>query len=307
MNSGGQMTLPSCTFNPKPETILLTGATGFLGSHLLEALVRDGYKLTIIRRGISNTWRIRHLLSQIAVYDVDRQPLENIFNEQRIDAIIHTACQYGRKAEPMHQVVEANIQLGLKLLDLAIAYNTNIFVNTDTLLQPYLNIYSLSKKQFVEWLRMASTKIQVVNLRVEYMYGPLDDKTKLIPWILEQFRLKSGSVKLTPGDQLRDFIYISDVVSAYLKVLDNLSQFPDYAEFDIGTGKLTSMKVMVESLKYQYERQNGKIPTHLDFGAIPYRDGELMSVKLDNTTLKALDWKAEVSLSMGLEKITGAT
>ena len=293
---------PSTLNGQSPQSILLTGATGFLGSHLLEALLKAGYKVVILKRSMSDTWRIQHLLRQVKAYDIDHQPLENAFSEQRIDAIIHTACHYGRQGEPLHQIVETNLLFSLQLLDLAIGFNVDTFINTDTLLPPYLNAYSLSKKQFVEWLRLSRSRIQVVNLKLEHMYGPRDDNTKFIPWIIEQFQKKAESIKLTQGEQLRDFIYIDDVVTAYLLMLQKTPQLPDFSEFDVATGELTSIRGLVESLRSLYESQYAFTPTQLDFGALPYREGEMMNVTVDNSALLNLGWTVSTPLQYGLSK-----
>jgi CDP-paratose synthetase len=71
------------------QTILLTGATGFLVSHLLEALIKEGYQVVILKRSLSNTWRIDHLLDRVVSYDVDKQPLKTAFEQQKIDTVIH--------------------------------------------------------------------------------------------------------------------------------------------------------------------------------------------------------------------------
>ena len=125
----------------KLQTILLTGATGFLGSYLLEALLLKGHKVVILKRSTSNTWRIGGLLDQCISYDVDTRPLESAFEEQRIDVVMHVACHYGRNDDPIHQVVESNLIFGLRILDACLKFNTNIFFNTDTLLQKNLNFY----------------------------------------------------------------------------------------------------------------------------------------------------------------------
>ncbi|MFK5948574.1 MAG: GDP-mannose 4,6-dehydratase, partial [Methylococcales bacterium] len=66
------------------KNILLTGATGFLGSHLLEALLNESYQVVILKRSTSDTWRINHLLEQVKSYDVDIQNLDLAFSEQSI-------------------------------------------------------------------------------------------------------------------------------------------------------------------------------------------------------------------------------
>lgn len=284
-------------------TVLLTGATGFLGSHLLEAMVHQGYSVVVLKRSTSNLWRIEHLAGQYKSYDVDTNPIEHAFEEQRIDCVIHTACHYGRNGDPVNQIVESNLMFGLRLLGACLKFNTDTFFNTDTLLQKHLNVYTLSKKQFVEWLVQQSDKIQVVNLKLEHMYGPKDDATKFVPWVISQLRQNVAEIKLTKGEQKRDFIYIDDVVSAYLTVLEKAPGLAKFNEFDVGTGQLVTVKNFLEQLKKGYETNLEAIDTKLDFGALPYREGEMMTVKLNNQGLLDLGWLPNTNLNQGLEKI----
>ncbi len=287
----------------KLQTILLTGATGFLGSYLLEALVLRGHKVVILKRSTSNTWRIENLLDQCVSYNVDTQPLELAFEEQHIDAVIHTACHYGRNTDPMTKVVESNLIFGLRILDACLKFNTATFFNADTLLEKNLNIYTLSKKQFVEWLKQVSDKIQVVNLKLEHMYGPKDDTTKFVPWVLSQLKADESGIKLTLGEQERDFIYIDDVVSAYLTALDKLPSLASFNEFDVGTGLLLTVKSFLQNLKKAYEASFGLSNTKLIFGAIDYRVGEMMTVEVNNQKLLDLGWVPKTKLEDGLKNI----
>lgn len=285
------------------KTILLTGATGFLGSHLLEALLGQHFKVVVLKRSTSHIWRIRHLLDRIQSYDVDVQPLEQAFEEQHVDAVIHTACHYGRNQDPLHKLVQTNLLYGLQLIDACLKFKTATFINTDTLLQKNLNAYSLSKKQFVEWLKKSSDKIQVLNLKIEHMYGPKDGSEKFVPWVLSQLKQNVPEIKLTAGEQKRDFIYIDDVVSAYLTVLSHTSELAAFNEFDVGTGDLVSLKDFIIALKDGFEAHQGKVNTKLNFGAIPYRQGEMMSINVENQALFRLGWKPVYYYQKGLPRL----
>lgn len=285
---------------PKP-IVLLTGATGFLGSHLLEALLNQGYSAVVLKRSTSNLWRIEHLVGRYKSYDVDNQSIEQAFKEQRIDFIMHTACHYGRKSGALSEVVDSNVLFGLKVLELAIAHQVSTFINTDSLLPRDLNPYSLSKKQFVDWLRKESSKIQVINLKLEHMYGPKDDQIKFIAWLISQLKNKAPQINLTSGIQKRDFIYVEDVVSAFLCVLQNSEGLSIFSEFEVGTGDSIELRAFVESLKQAFERLYGSTNTKLNFGAVPYRQGEIMELKVDNQALQQLGWQPKVSLMKGLE------
>lgn len=284
-------------------TILLTGANGFLGSHLLEALLSQRYNLVILKRSTSDLWRIAHLMGQVTSYDVDSQLLELAFKEQKIDCVIHTACHYGRNGDSINRIVDSNLLYGIQVLEAAIAHDVKTFVNTDSLLPRNLNPYSLSKKQLVDWLKQQSDKIHVVNLRVEHMFGPKDDTTKFVPWVMAQLKANTPEIKLTQGEQERDFIYIDDVVSAYLTVLSKQAELPQYSEFDVGSGVLTTVRSFLEQLRLACEIKFGKLDTQLIFGALPYRDGEMMSVDVNTQGLRDLGWSAKTDIGHGLTYI----
>ena len=288
---------------PAPLRVLLTGATGFLGSHLLDALLNKGYEVVILKRSTSDGYRIQHLIDKVVSYDLDIQPLELAFKERSIDAVIHTAGRYGRDGCSIVKILESNVIFGARLLDACQKYNTNIFINTDTMLQPYLNNYSLSKKHFVDWLKQHSEGVQIINLRLEHMFGTKDDDSKFVSWVLSQLKSGVSEIRLTLGEQKRDFIFIDDVVSAFLTVLAKSETLPQFSEFDVGTGQLTSVRKFVERIAFLYHKTNPKSKTTLLFGAIPYRKGEVMSVYVDIENLKKIGWQPKISLDDGISRI----
>jgi len=284
-------------------TILLTGATGFLGSHLLKALVNKGYEVVVLKRSTSNMWRLKGFENTFKSYDIDRVPLQKAFEEQYIDTIIHTACMYGRKGESIQQILKTNLMFGIKLLSTAIDFSTKYFLNTSTLLDKQINAYALSKKQFEEWLKLASNKIQVVNLKLELMFGEQDGNDKFTSWILNELQQEKNIIPLTAGTQKRDFIYIDDVVSAYLTCLEQAPQLKDFNDIEVGTGVLTPVKSFVTLVKNTLEKLKGSpIETQLNFGALPYREGEIMEPQVDNSRLCSLGWQPKRSLEENIEQ-----
>ena len=105
------------------KKILITGATGFLGSHLLNNINRKKYNVIILKRSFSDIWRIKNVISQVESYDIDKVDIGRIFNENNIEGIIHIATEYGKKNDnDIIQVSKANIELPSKLLDLGTKY-----------------------------------------------------------------------------------------------------------------------------------------------------------------------------------------
>jgi nucleoside-diphosphate-sugar epimerase len=285
------------------ETVLLTGGTGFLGSHLIYVLLKNNYRVIVLKRSTSNIWRIDDVLEKIVCYDIDSAGLEAAFSDQHIDAIIHTACCYGRNNEKASVIADTNIMFGLQLFEFADKFNTDTFFNTDTLLQKYLNAYSLSKKHLVEWLKKLSGKVRVINMKLEHMYGPKDDNTKFVPWIIEQLEQNQRMINLTSGIQQRDFVYVTDVAQAYLQVLKHRTKLEEYSEFEIGTGQSIPVREFVCEIVRQYKKQHSKNQTRLNFGSIPDREGEMMYMKADIRGLTSLGWKPVVDFEKGIKSI----
>jgi CDP-paratose synthetase len=283
------------------KTILLTGANGFLGSHLVYSLISEEYEIIILKRSNSDLWRLKDLVTELISYDIDTESMELAFKNHKIDCIIHTACNYGRNNNSLNNIIGSNLTFGLNLLELAVKYKVKSFINTDTFLTPKLNAYSLSKSQFLEWLKLYSNQIQVLNLKLEHMYGPKDDQNKFMFWLISQLKQNINEIPLTTGVQKRDFIYIKDVVSAFICVLNKIDTLNQYAEFEVGTGNSVAVKDFVRLIVRKYESTKGTINTKLNFGAIPYRKGEIMDFKVNNQHLKALGWQPLTSLEKGIE------
>lgn len=289
------------------KTILLTGATGFLGSHLLKRLLYEGCEIVILKRSFSDTWHIKEELKHVHAYDVDRESLETCFLRHSIDTVIHTATNYGRKEKKASSLVQDNVLFPLIVLELAQKHNADNFINTDTMLHGGLNAYAVSKQQFVAWAkRLTSEKgTYFINMRLEHMYGPWDDDSKFVTWILRQLQQEVEVIPLTAGTQKRDFVYIDDVVEAYWKVLQH--GFRDcYAELEVGSGTSISIREMVESAKRIVEQmKGGPLRTKLLFGEVPIRKGEPNVMSVDISKLAELGWKPRYDLHQGLKETIG--
>ncbi len=269
----------------------MTGATGFLGSNLTRALLEKGFRITALKRSSSSMSRISDIADKMELYDLDNSSLEDVFSGGRFDIILHCATNYGRQNNNRLNVMDANLMLPLKLLEMGIKHDVPCFINTDTLLDKRINYYSLSKQQFKEWLTTYSNDMVCINVALEHFYGPFDDTTKFVSFVIDKILNDADSVDLTPGEQKRDFIYIDDVIAAFTKIIENAGNMDKgYHSFEIGTGQLIKIKELASMIK----QLAGNKVTRLNFGALPYRENEIMESKVDISAIKRVRMAPEI-------------
>lgn len=271
--------------------ILLTGQTGFIGQHLLQALLLKDHQLSVIKRSKSTY----ETPSTETFRTYDRGELLYLIHLP-IDLIIHCATEYNDK-DQLHNILDCNLNLPLELMQVAAKHNIP-FINTDSFYSkasaPLLltRAYLLSKKQCFDWgMYFKKTRaLTFINLRLEHVYGPKDNPKKWLPTLIQDC-LDNKTINLTPGKQRRDFIYIDDVINAYLAILPHLVS----EHYEVGTTKTYSIEEMVLLVK-ALTQSSSAIKT----GAIPYTPHELMHSKANIDTLKQLGWMPSVTLKDGL-------
>jgi CDP-paratose synthetase len=285
--------------------ILLTGASGFLGSalalrladarHDVSLLLRPGSSLRRLDAG-AHRWRIGHFRSDAEIADFVATTAP--------DVLIHTACAYGRAGESLQQLIETNLRFGAVLLQ-ALAGTPGghpvTFIHTGSCLAPEVSPYALSKHQFAEWGRMAASapasRLQFINLRLQHMHGPGDDRSKFITHVLHACQSNQPELALTAGEQRRDFIHVDDVLGACQTLLDKRAELARFEHIEVGTGIAPTLRSVVETI----HRLTGS-RTRLDFGALPYRAQEAMLCRADISRLQGLGWVPAHDLQTGLEK-----
>ena len=284
-------------------TILLSGATGFLGSYLLKSFVSSGYKVIGIKRSSSNTYRIDDYLDKVIIYDIDTIDLSDLFKNNQIDLVVNTVTNYGRKDSKISSIVNTNLIFRLKLLEESVNHNIKAFINTDTLLNRNINTYALSKSQLVDWMKFLSNKnTKMINIKIEHMYGLLDDENKFIYWIINQLKQNVEKIDLTSGIQKRDFIYIDDIVYAYQIVIINMKSLTNFEEFELGMGNSIEVKSFIMQI-YNELLKTQNINTKLNFGVVSYRENENMNMQANIKKLEKLNWKPKTSIEDGIKKI----
>lgn len=275
------------------ETILITGINGYLGSSLAKKLSKY-FKIVGTEVSVDNLFRIKDC--NFRVYLTDPINIERLFNENKINYIIHTATFYGRGEENYGKLINFNLYLPIMLIEKAALKNIKLFINTDTSLEKFVSAYSLSKSQFKDWLFILKNKIKIVNLKLEHFYGPGASEDNFISFIIKQMLNNVLEINLTPGEQKRDFIYLDDVVEAYYAILlHNNSITSNYSEFEVGSGEAIKIGDIVKKIKILC-----KSSSKINFGAIKYRENEIMFSKANIKSLMNFNWEPKTKIDDGL-------
>lgn len=283
--------------------ILLTGASGFLGSALALHCLNAGHQVALLLRPTSKLHRLRGLE---ASFDIGRcttdAEVDAFVRKVQPEVVVHTACAYGRQGETSLQLFDANLRLGLVVLQALqhVAHPVTL-INTGSALAPEVSPYALSKHQFAQWGRMLATQsggqLKFVNVLLQHMYGPGDDVSKFTTHVLHACHRNDPVLKLTAGEQTRDFIYIDDVVSAYDTLLTQRHQLDTVLDIAVGSGVAPSIRQFVETAHRLTASR-----TELLFGALPYRANEAMHCLANVERMAQLGWMPTFDLKAGLKK-----
>ncbi len=294
--------------------LLITGATGFIGSHLLESLLKDEkYSISITLRNASRTERIDHLLNKCKIYNIDKTSLEEIF-KKRYDGVINLAAYYVKKhsSGDIVPLINSNILFPTALMENACKNSVGFFINTGTFfeynlysnpirevneLDPF-NLYAATKTAFTDIMKYYSKKfgINILNLRLATPYG-FKDNQKLIPFLILSI-LKDKVVELEKGEQEWDFIYIRDVVEAYKRAIQVCSSAKRtlYEDILIGTGQFTSVRKITEILNSIHNKKLIKLEKD-------YKENQIFLAYVDNSKAKnLLQWIPHYAIEDGLEE-----
>jgi len=283
--------------------ILITGASGFMGSAIAPHLHDIGHHVALLLRPTSSLYRLR---GGDTSFEVGRcstdDEIDAFIRRTQPDVVIHTACAYGRHGETMVQLSDANVRLGLIILQVAMSQVKPVtFINTGTVLDANVSPYSLTKHQLSQWgsflASQSSNQIRFINVLLQHMYGPGDDPSKFTTHVLNTCYRNEATLNLTAGDQQRDFIYIDDVVSAYTSLIEQRNKLGVTAEIEIGSGVAPTIRKFVETVHKLTSSR-----TELHFGALAYRPNEPMHCQANIEQMKELGWQPKFDLERGLKR-----
>jgi UDP-glucose 4-epimerase len=284
--------------------ILVTGATGFLGSHICRRLAT----LDVELHATSRDARPR-LAGQPAWWQADMADLDaarRVFGEVKPDIVVHLAGLTGARADrdlvlpAFHSLATSTVNV----LMLATDHACRRVILFGSLNEPVPGLQfptPASPYAAGKWIASAYGRMfhalygtPVVNLRPFMAYGPAQAPGKLVPSVILS-ALKGERPRLSSGLVRGDWIYIDDVVDAFIVAL--ATPGIEGGTFDLGTGRLTSQRELVQTLLSTMQTD---VAAH--FGAIPDRPQEQEIVADTAPAIERLGWCATTSLEEGLRR-----
>lgn len=293
----------------------MTGATGFIGSHLTRRLLRAGLRVGILKRRGSDTWRLRDVLGrvQICEADVENGPrVRDVVGEFRPDVVFHLAAAYVVEHTPaeLPRLFGTNVAGTVHLLEAARAAGVQLFVNSsscfvyrpgrqklsETSAIGPLNFYALTKVQAEDACGYYALRhgVPVVTLRLFPPYGPFDHARRLMPYVITSF-LEGRRPRVTSGTQRWDLTYVEDIVDAYVRTLRLRRAAGRHEVFNIGTGVPIRLRDAVRGV-----RDAVRSSLEPEWGAVPHREHEAWYLSADTRKARRrLGWKPATSFFDG--------
>jgi UDP-glucose 4-epimerase len=297
------------------KTALVTGGAGFIGSHLVDRLLTEGYRVVIVDD--LSTGKLKNLNPAATFHhtDITHPSVQEVFTRERPDLVFHLAAQISVTDSTKDPIKDGEINVigTLRLLEAARRSGIDKFIYSSTGGALYgdpavtpcteqtpiapLSPYGLSKylaEQYVE-LYQRLYHLNYTILRYGNVYGPRQDPhgEAGVVAIFAQAILKGRQPQIFgTGDQERDFVYVGDVVQANMLAIDH----DDNSAFNIGTGQGTSVNRIFELLK-------SIINYRWDATRRSPRQGEVYKISLEcSKAYQELKWSPKVSLEEGLQE-----
>lgn len=294
--------------------IVLTGITGFIGMNLMPQLLELGkdHEYLTLNKDVDKAQMMYPIEEYQNFRHVHTSDIESVISFNP-DIVIHLAAvvSSANNTEMIHPMIAANIEFGVLLLDaLRKCDNFKLFVNTGSFAEYRIGpdhfdnayLYSASKtafRIFLEYYSKLGKGFKYITAVPYSVYGGKMTIKRLFDFMAESIEAKEP-VKMSPGEQVLDFIHVHDVAGFYTHVIAHsdifLSMSNNGHEFYLGTGKGHTIKEVALIM----ERVSGK-HCNIEWGGLSYRENDIMYAVAPTERNIASKWEAKISLQEGVE------
>lgn len=285
--------------------LLITGATGFVGTHFTQKLY-DKYDITAIVRSTSNVEKIQDYCT-LYVHNGNMQDLLEFCSSQNFDGIIHLATLWisQHSLEDIESLISNNITFGVQILEVAKQVKIPFFINTSSF-GLYCNsinyrpssLYAATKKAFediISYYALTSTTI-FSHILIYNTYGPNDNEKRLFS-LLFQIAQTGEELKMSDGNQIVDITHIDDIISAFDCLIQQISLHPIKHKDKIYALKNPTRRTLKEIVKI-FEKVYGK-KLNIIWGAREPRELEITLPWEGGNELQG--WEPKISLESGIK------
>lgn len=288
--------------------ILITGGTGFIGSHLVPRLLEQGHEVALLTRSHTEmpVWWGANIKVVCHQHNGSIEDMLNVFQQAKPDLIYHLATHFvaEHSSEDLEELVKTNVLFSMQVVEAMAATGVSRIVIASTVWTHFQNkeyspvsLYAATKKAFENILQFYSENhgFKVISLELYDTYGPYDYRPKLIPLLLS-LRQTSEPVPLSLGEQPLSLTFVEDVVRAFViageRVLEGDEPFSE--TFCVRSAEEYTLRKTVEI----FEKASGH-DLNIEFGGRPYRKREVMELWRGEILP---DWEALVDLEEGFKR-----
>jgi nucleoside-diphosphate-sugar epimerase len=291
------------------KVALVTGASGFVGSHLVKRLVQDGWQTHIICRFDSNIPAFVEFNDVIKhFHNGSTDSMSKCMSDAKPDVVFHLASLFlsQHEAKDVDALIQSNILFGTQLLDAMRVNNVRNLINTGTSWQHYNNedynpvcLYAATKQAFEAVLEyyLQACEFKAITLKLFDTYGPADPRPKLF-YLLNKAAKTGQPLDMSKGEQLIDIVHIDDVTEALMMAAQRLldDKVTENESYAVSSNNPIPLRELVE-LYAKITEQTIKV----NWGARDYRYREVMQTWTKGNEIEC--WSPRISLVDGMRKI----
>lgn len=289
--------------------VFVTGASGFIGSHVARSLINAGHTVLALTTPNDNLWRIQDILLQLEILRgslQDISSLQGTLHAWQPEACINLAW-YAEPGKYLNSIENiASLNGGLSLMNLLSKNGCKQFIGAGTCAEYEMKAEPLSETDKTKPDTLyAAAKLSFQTLgeqiaaqlgirfawgRIFYLYGPQEDHRRVVPSAI--LKLQKGlEFSASSGEQIRDYLHVADVANAFLVMLEQKTT----GIYNICSAKPISIRNLLNLIGNLIGR-----PDLLLHGALPYRSWEPMFVCGNNARLRNIGWMPHLDTQAGL-------